>query len=96
MQYYVHFGNSLSTKNQLEKTAASYLRSLDGTLIADGSLAQWQQMVKDQIAEFNQAHARCKPITISWWSAGDGEDIGLSGLYCVNVRLYPIYRSYPI
>jgi len=91
--YMTYNGHQLATKNKLEKEVSEYIKTLDRTLIHEGNLVAFKEMVIEKIEEFNQKHPRCKPLK-PYWDERRNSDIFLSGIYFNHFTIYHVKTVY--
>lgn len=89
--YFFKFGYSTSLKNNLQKEAYDFLKSLDLTVIHAEEVKAAQEIIIDQINKINAKHPRCKALNISFWDRTSGlqPQISMSGFHEVNFHIYP-------
>jgi hypothetical protein len=55
-------------KNQLENSVYDFLKDQDRILVSEACLNQFMSKIKDEVVKRNEAHKRCKPMSISKYS----------------------------
>lgn len=63
-------------------------------MIHADALGSFKAEIKQKISDLNQEHSRCKSIDIEFYQCVNSDIITLTGIYCVNVKIYPIYHEY--
>lgn len=85
--YYFDKGFQTSLKNNLQKEAAAYIKTLDKTVIHADDLEEAKRIIIDSIEEINKKHSRCKPLKVTWDCRWDDGTYYLSGFYECNFHL---------
>jgi hypothetical protein len=94
MRYYLHYGHSNMTKNNLDKAAAGLFKSLDGVLVGEDRIDSFKAGLMLSIDRINNENKRCKSIELGFTTnAGKGVII-ITGVHCLNLFLYPVNGDY--
>ena len=85
--YLVDFGYSTALKNNLQKEAYEYLKSLDGKLIESSHLADFIKSILVEVDHLNAKYHRCKPLHVKLSALCSDKDLILWGFPEVSFKL---------
>ena len=74
LSYYTH---GTQEKNQLEKEANDYLRSMDRYLVIEADVTKFKNQINQELANLSAKYKRSKPLKVDWSKSESQKQITL-------------------